>query len=139
MIKIFKKIRFIKSILMLIFFTVIIVFFKPSKESSYRPDAEMKLALIQDEITFILNNGTILSTLTQGRAGRWFIVSINLKYTSYESIKERLKLHNFIEIKPNIFCRDEESIEILIDSSHNENEGTLYWLYPDNNCTSDYK
>ena len=129
-----NKLKLIKILLIFIFFISIAIFFKPSTESSYKPDTKIKLANIQKEINSILNKGTILSTLTQGRAGRWFIVSLNLKYTSYEVIKERLILHGFVEFKPNVFCRDGESIKISIDTPDNEKSGTLYWLYPDANC-----
>ncbi|MDO5638605.1 MAG: hypothetical protein Q4G28_01920 [Neisseria sp.] len=134
MISLQNKFKLIKILLIFIFFISITIFFKPSTESSYKPDTKIKLANIQKEINSILNKGAILSTLTQGWVGRWFIVSLDMKYTSYEVIKERLILHGFVEVKPNIFCRDGESMEILIDTAHNEKSGTLYWLYPDANC-----
>ncbi|MRN37440.1 hypothetical protein CRG49_012395 [Neisseria sp. N95_16] len=113
---------------MAIFFIFIIFNFKTSFKSDYRFDTKEKLDNIQKEIGMILEKNAILSEHVGGRAGRRLIVSLDAKYINEEQIKENLNLKGFKEIAPDIFCRGEESIEIIV----NQDDSFLYWLYPDN-------
>lgn len=133
MIRLKKQSNMIKIIFVFAFTILIILFFKPNKKSSYRPDTIAKFDNIKIEINDMLNKGSILSTLESGRVTKGYMASINLRKTPYKTIKHRLKAHGFTEIKSNGFCRNGEYMSVHIDSN-DANYGSLYWSYPDSNC-----